>query len=96
MVPPDKAESACQMVITNFDSIVPHFYDEDRLRGAIHSVDRQGQAQVFRSWPFPSPWFSTAAANSHFGEASQIAMNLKKEAKKNPASCYVLDKRFGA
>jgi hypothetical protein len=31
----------------------------------------------------------------HFGEASQIAMNLKKEAKKNPRSCYVLDKRLG-
>ena len=32
----------------------------------------------------------------HFGEASQIAMNLKKEAKKNPKSCYVMDKRLGA
>lgn len=29
----------------------------------------------------------------HFGEASQIAMTLKKKAKENPKSSYVLDKR---
>lgn len=98
IVPPDKAESACQMVITNFDSIVPHFYDEeDRLRGAIHSVDRQGQAQVFPLMAISiAVVFNRGGRLKHFGEASQIAMNLKKEAKKNPASCYVLDKRFGA
>jgi GGDEF domain-containing protein len=95
IVPPDKAESACQQIIDNFDSIVPHFYDqEDRTRGAIHSVDRQGLAQVF-----PLMAISIAVVINrdgrlkHFGEASQIVMNLKKEAKKNPKSCYVLDKR---
>lgn len=95
IVPPDKAESACRQVIDNFDSIVPHFYDqEDRARGAIHSLDRQGNAQVF-----PLMAISLAVVLNregrlkHYGEASQIAMNLKKEAKKNPKSCYVLDKR---
>ena len=95
IVPPDKAESACEMVITNFDSIVPHFYDEeDRARGAIHSVDRQGHAQVFPLMAISiAVVFNHNGKLQHFGEASQIAMNLKKEAKKNPASCYVLDKR---
>jgi len=95
IVPPDKAESACQQVIDNFDSIVPNFYDqEDRRRGAIHSIDRKGDEQVF-----PLMAISIAVVLNrdgrlkHFGEASQIAMNLKKEAKKNPKSCYVLDKR---
>jgi GGDEF domain-containing protein len=56
IVPPEKAESACQQVIDNFDSIVPHFYDqEDRTRGAIHSLDRKGN-RFFRLWPSPSPW----------------------------------------
>lgn len=98
IVPPDKAERACQQVIDNFDSIVPHFYDqEDRSRGAIHSVDRLGTAQIF-----PLMAISIAVVVNregklkHFGEASQIAMTLKKEAKKNPKSCYVLDKRAGA
>lgn len=98
IVPPDKAESACQMVITNFDSIVPHFYDEeDRARGAIHSIDRQGQAQIFPLMAISiAVVLNRAGRLKHFGEASQIAMNLKKEAKKNPASCYVLDKRLDA
>jgi diguanylate cyclase (GGDEF)-like protein len=98
IVPPDKAESACQQVIDNFDSIVPHFYDqEDRARGAIHSVDRQGQEQVFPLMAISiAVVFNRDGQLGHFGEASQIAMNLKKEAKKNPRSCYVLDKRTGA
>lgn len=98
IVPPDKAESACQMVITNFDSIVPHFYDEeDRAQGAIHSIDRQGQAQIFPLMAISiAVVFNQGGRLKHFGEASQIAMHLKKEAKKNPASCYVLDKRISS
>jgi hypothetical protein len=30
---------------------------------------------------------------THYGEASQMAMTLKKKAKENPRSCYVIDKR---
>lgn len=95
IVPPDKAEQACRQVIDNFDSIVPHFYDqEDRQQGAIHSVDRQGQAQIFPLMAISiAVVFNRGGRLKHFGEASQIAMNLKKEAKKNPASCYVMDKR---
>lgn len=98
IVPPDKAESACQQVLDNFDSIVPHFYDEeDRIRGAIHSVDRQGNQQVFPLMAISiAVVFNRNGQLKHFGEASQIAMNLKKFAKKNPKSCYVLDQRTGA
>lgn len=98
IVPPDKAESACRQVIDNFDSIVPHFYDqEDRARGAIHSLDRRGREQVFPLMAISiAVVFNRDGRLGHFGEASQIAMNLKKEAKKNPRSCYVLDKRTGA
>lgn len=95
IVPPDKVDSACRQVIDNFDSIVPHFYDqEDRQRGAIHSVDRQGNAQIFPLMAISiAVVLNRAGRLQHFGEASQIAMNLKKEAKKNPKSCYVMDKR---
>jgi diguanylate cyclase (GGDEF)-like protein len=98
IVPPDKAESACQQVIDNFDSIVPHFYDqEDRSRGAILSLDRQGNEQVFPIMAVSiAVVFNRAGRLEHYGEASQIAMNLKKEAKKDPRSCYVMDKRSGA
>ncbi|NLY40496.1 MAG: diguanylate cyclase [Desulfovibrionales bacterium] len=95
IVPPDKAEQACQQVIDNFDSIVPYFYDEeDRVQGAIHSIDRKGRDQVFPLMAISiAVVFNINGQLHHFGEASQIAMNLKKEAKKNPKSCYVLDKR---
>lgn len=95
IVPPDKAEMACVQVIENFDSIVPNFYDqEDRARGAIHSLDRQGQEQIFPLMAISlAVVFNRQGRLKHFGEASQIAMNLKKEAKKNPKSCYVLDQR---
>jgi diguanylate cyclase (GGDEF)-like protein len=98
IVPPDKAESACRQVIDNFDSIVPHFYDqEDRARGAILSLDRRGSEQVFPIMAISiAVVFNRGGRLKHFGEASQIAMNLKKEAKKNPGSCYVMDKRSGS
>lgn len=98
IVPREKAESACQQVIDNFDSIVPHFYDqEDRARGAIHSLDRKGKEQVFPLMAISiAVVLNRGGKLKHFGEASQIAMNLKKEAKKNPKSCYVMDKRASA
>lgn len=85
IVPPDRAEQACQQVIDNFDSIVPHFYDnEDRLRGAIHSIDRQGQAQIFPLMAISiAVVFNINGKLHHFGEASQIAMNLKKKQEKS-------------
>lgn len=90
-----KAENACKSIIDNFDSIVPHFYDqEDRERGLILSKDRQG-----RTCTFPLMAISIAVVSNehgkltHYGQASQIASNLKKIAKANPKSCYVLDRR---
>ncbi|WP_449242650.1 diguanylate cyclase domain-containing protein [Desulfovibrio sp.] len=96
IMPPDLVEEACRRVVQSFDSIVPHFYDaEDRARGSIVSVDRQG---VTRTFPIMAVSiavvFSTEKRRlSHAGEAASIAMGLKKKAKENPKSCYVLDQR---
>jgi diguanylate cyclase (GGDEF)-like protein len=94
-LPADKAEPACKALIENFDSIVPHFYDrEDRIRGSIVSKNRQGHEQTFPLMAISlAVVFNTNCKLTHYGQASQIAMNLKKEAKKNPASSYVLDRR---
>ncbi len=94
-LPADKAEHACQALIEHFDAIVPNFYDrEDQNRGHILSTDRQGREQTF---PFMAislaVVFNTNCKLTHYGQASQIAMNLKKKAKKEPASSYVLDRR---
>jgi GGDEF domain-containing protein len=95
IVPPEKVENVCKMVIQNFDSIVPNFYDpEDHEQGFIRSTDRQGKIQTFPMMALSiAVVFNYNAKLSHYGEASQIAMNLKKLAKKNPKSCYVMDQR---
>ncbi|HBE95142.1 MAG TPA: diguanylate cyclase response regulator [Desulfovibrio sp.] len=96
IMPPDLVEEACRRVVQTFDSIVPHFYDaEDRTRGSIVSVDRQGETRTFPLMAVSiAVVFSTGARRlSHAGEAASIAMGLKKKAKENPKSCYVLDQR---
>ena len=94
-LPTNLAEDACKRIITAFDSIVPQFYDiEDRQKGGIISLDRQG---VLRSFPMMAMSIAVVSNHSaklkHVGEASQIAMNLKKKAKEDPKSSYVLDRR---
>lgn len=95
IVPEDDVEGVCQRVITHFDAIVPSFYDpDDRERGAILSVDRQGQPQEFPIMAVSiAVVFNRAGRLKHFGEASARAMELKKRAKKDPKSNYVLDQR---
>ena len=95
IVPAKIAEEACRRVVEAFDGIVPHFYDEDdRDRGCIVSTDRQG---VVRTFPLMAlsiaVVFNTGGRLNHYGEASAIAMGLKKKAKENPKSSYVLDRR---
>lgn len=92
---PDVVEDACKRIIANFDAIVPNFYDdEDRKRGSIVSTDRKGEMQTF-----PLMAVSIAVVLNvngklkHYGEASAIAMGLKKKAKENPKSNYVIDRR---
>lgn len=95
ILPQDKVELACQRIVENFDSIVPHFYDEDdRARGFIQSTDREGNMRTFPLMAISiAVVLNTAGRLKHYGEASQIAMTLKKKAKENPKSSYVLDKR---
>ena len=95
ILPVDMAEDACKKVLAAFDGIVPHFYDEDdRQRGGIVSTDRQG---VLRAFPLMAlsiaVVFNRNGSLQHYGEASQRAMNLKKKAKEDPLSNYVLDRR---
>ncbi|WP_029457613.1 GGDEF domain-containing protein [Solidesulfovibrio alcoholivorans] len=95
ILPVDQVEAACQAVVRSFDDIVPHFYDaDDRERGFIQSVDREGNRRSFPLMAISiAVIFNRDGRLTHYGEASQMAMTLKKKAKENPRSCYVLDKR---
>lgn len=93
----DRVEEACSSVVASFDNIVPHFYDAgDRERGFIQSVDREGNRRSFPLMTISiAVVFNRNGRLKHYGEASQTAMTLKKKAKENPKSCYVVDKRQG-
>lgn len=95
IVPADIAEEASRRVVEAFDAIVPSFYDQDdRDRGSIVSTDRQGEVRTFPLMALSiAVVFNTGGRLKHYGEASAIAMGLKKKAKENPKSCYVLDRR---
>ncbi len=92
---PDIIEEVCQRIIFSFDGIVPNFYDiEDRKRKSIVSTDRQGNIQTFPLMAISiAVVFNLDGCMKHYGEASAIAMGLKKKAKENPKSSYVIDRR---
>ncbi|UZP68034.1 diguanylate cyclase [Desulfovibrio mangrovi] len=94
-LPLETVEPACKRLVAAFDAIVPSFYDEeDRERGSIVSKDRKGQTQTF-----PLMAISIAVvcnrngSLNHYAQASAIAMQLKKKAKEDPRSNYVIDQR---
>ncbi|MFW5932231.1 MAG: GGDEF domain-containing protein, partial [Desulfohalobiaceae bacterium] len=95
IVPIQVVEEVCIKIIQNFDSIVPNFYDpKDRNQGYISSVDRQGRQQEFLLMAVSiAVVFNLQGSLTHYAQASQIANSLKKKAKQDPASSYVLDRR---
>lgn len=97
IIPPEKIESVCEELIRHFDSIIPGFYDAtEREKGFIEATDREGNKKVF---PFLSLSIGVAHNRyrrfSHYGQASEIATELKVYAKKFPGSCYKIDRRRG-
>jgi GGDEF domain-containing protein len=90
-----RAEEVCRRIIAAFDGIVRGFYDQaDRKEGGIRSTDRQGTPRYF---PFMAVSIAVVLNHGgklkHAGEAATIAAGLKKKAKENPGSSYVIDQR---
>ncbi len=95
LLPPNLAEAACKRIVESFDAIVPNFYDlDDQERGCIEAHDRQGVTRTFPLMAISiAVVFNIDGRLKHFGEASALASALKKKAKENPKSSYVLDRR---
>ncbi|MFA6003259.1 MAG: response regulator [Elusimicrobiota bacterium] len=92
---PDRMEDMARMIISDFDAAVPAFYNEaDRKRGWILSVDRQGKQREF-------PLLSVSIGICHnssrklesLAQISQLGAELKKHAKAQPGSKYLVDRR---
>ncbi len=92
---PEAIEAASRELVTTFDQIIPGFYDaEDRERGAIQSLDRQGNARAFPLTSISIGITDTASGPfGHFGEMTERASEMKKYAKQFPGSCFKWDRR---
>jgi len=89
-------EVAAGTIIEAFDQIIPTFYDaDDRGRGSIESVDRQGQVRRFplMTVSFGGVTHRRNQVLSHYGELTEAVSQLKKYANSFPGSCFRSDQR---
>jgi diguanylate cyclase (GGDEF)-like protein len=91
----DLVEVIADEIIEAFDRIVPTFYDtEDRERGYLKSVDRQGNIKIY-----PIITISIGITHSkikkfsHYGEITEMASEMKRFAKTFKGSCFKIDQR---
>lgn len=92
---PDLAEGICQSLCTEFDRRILELYrEEDRARGGLMSVDRQGNPHFFGLCAVSIAWVDNVSAQlADFLELSSKAAEVKKMAKKMPGSSYARDRR---
>ena len=92
---PARAEPLCQMIVREFDAMVPHLYDpEDLARGYLLHHDRKGQE-------VKTPLLSISIALvtneerrlTHPGEIARLGAELKAYAKRFDRSLYVKERR---
>ncbi|MEB3196025.1 MAG: HAMP domain-containing protein [Candidatus Sericytochromatia bacterium] len=91
----ERAEELCQLVCSEFDRRIKELYPtEDRDRGYIVSVDRQGKRQQFPLCSVSIAWVDNEArAIADFLELSSLAADVKKYAKSLAGSSYARDRR---
>ncbi len=95
IVPRERAEQVCGTVITHFDQIVQTLFDEaTKQRGYYLALNRKGEedhipllAISIAIVPMDSP------AITHAARVAEVAAELKKLAKQNNGSSYVIDRR---
>lgn len=90
-----KVEGISQEIIDSFDRIISTFYDpEDRRKGQIESIDRQGTKRTFPIMTISiGITFCRPLQFTHYGQITQIATDMKKHAKRQHTSSYRIDKR---
>jgi len=95
ITPSDKIAKACDEITRNFDLLITNFYDEeDRIRGAIHSIDRQGNTSAFSIMTCSIAVIDTAMHPvRHVADISARAAQVKKYAKSVTGSATCYDRR---
>jgi diguanylate cyclase (GGDEF)-like protein len=88
-------EEAAKEIIDAFDRIIPTLYEaEDRERGYIETQDRQSSTRQF---PFVALSIGITSNEqksfTHYGEITEVASEMKGQAKHVLGSCYKTDRR---
>ena len=90
---PERIVPVCEAIIVEFDRLAPVFYDvESRLRGTINQYDREGNPKTFPLMSISIGVVSTLDHQiSHFAQVGDLAADLKKRAKAQKGSVYLLE-----
>jgi diguanylate cyclase (GGDEF)-like protein len=88
-------EDAAKEIIDAFDRIIPTLYESgDRERGYIETQDRQNS---IRRFPFVALSIGITSNEqesfTHYGEITEVASEMKRQAKHVLGSCYKTDRR---
>ena len=97
IVPLEDAEDVCKTIIGNFDLIVQDvFGEEEKDAGYYQAKNRKGKLEKIPLLGLAIAVVPTAGESiRHPGMVSEIASELKKQAKKSSKSAYVIDRRKG-
>lgn len=98
IAPRERAEQVCATIISHFDQIVQTLFDEEtKQRGYYQALNRKGEKEQMPILgisigivPMDSP------AITHAARVAEVAAELKKLAKGNKGSSFVVDRRAAA
>ena len=95
VLPPDVADVAAARICERFDQEISSFYDrEDLKRGYVEVEDRQGTLQRFSLIGVSIGVATTSRRKfSHYGEAVDVATEMKQYAKRQSGSSFAVDRR---
>jgi diguanylate cyclase (GGDEF)-like protein len=95
VLPPDVADVAAARICEHFDQEIAGFYDrEDLKRGYVEVEDRQGKLQRFSLIAVSIGIATTSRRKfSHYGEAVDVATEMKQYAKRQSGSSFAVDRR---
>ncbi len=91
----DEIEGASGRITEYFDKLIVTFYDkEDREKGQIVSVDREGRERLFSLMTLSIGISHNKYRKfSHYSEITQVAGEMKHFSKAATGSCYRIDRR---
>ncbi len=94
VVSPEVIEKVCQEIVDNFDELIRAFYTkEDLQQQFLIAEDRLGNQRKFPLMSISIGVTINRGWFSHYGRVAQVVTEIKEYAKRQPGSCYFIDRR---